>query len=120
MPNGIPSHHTISRLFARLSPESLQDSFLSWIQAIAQLTEGEVIAIDGKTLGHSDDREKKKGAIQMVSAWVTQNHLVLGQVKVDEKSNEITAIPKLLEILDLKGCIVTIDAMGCQKAVRPR
>ena len=117
LPNGIPSHDTISRLFARLSPEQLQDSFLSWIQAIAQLTEGEVIAIDGKTLRHSYNKEKNKGAIQMVSAWATQNHLVLGQVKVDEKSNEITAIPKLLEILDLRGCIVTIDAMGCQKEI---
>ena len=117
LPNGIPSHDTISRLFARLSPEQLQDSFLSWIQTLAQLTEGEVIAVDGKTLRHSYNKEKNKAAIHMVSAWATQNHLVLGQVKMDEKSNEITAIPKLLEILDLKGCIVTIDAMGCQKEI---
>lgn len=102
---------------ARLCPEQLQQSFLSWINTIAQITEGEVIAIDGKTLRHSYDSGNNKGAIHMVSAWSTQNNLVLGQVKVDQKSNEITAIPKLLEVLDLKGCIVTIDAMGTQKEI---
>lgn len=93
LPNGIPSHDTISRLFAQLDPEKLQSCFLSWIKTIAQLTSGEIIAIDGKTGRHSYDRGKNQGAIHMVSAWASQNHLVLGQVKVEEKSHEITAIP---------------------------
>ena len=117
LPNGIPSHDTISRLFAQLNPEQLQSCFLSWIQTIAQLTQGEVIAIDGKTVRHSYDKGKKKGAIQMVSAWACQNRLVLGQVKVDRKSNEITAIPQLLKVLEVEGCIITIDAMGTQKEI---
>lgn len=117
LPNGIPSHDTFARVFARLDPEELQRSFLSWIRAVSQVTQGEVIAIDGKTLRHSYDRGAGKGAVHMVSAWATANHLVLGQCKVDAKSNEITAIPKLLEVLEVAGCIVTIDAMGCQKAI---
>jgi len=117
LPNGIPSHDTIARLFAALEPEKLQECFLSWIKAVALLMEGEIVAIDGKTLRHSYDKGNKKGAIHMVSAWASQNRLVLAQVKVEEKSNEITAIPQLLEILDLKGCIVTIDAMGAQKEI---
>lgn len=117
LPNGIPSKDTIRRLFAQLDPEQLQSCFLSWVKTIAQLTQGEIIAIDGKTLRHSYDRGKNKGAIHMVSAWASQNGLVLGQVKVDEKSNEITAIPKLLKILEIQGCIVTIDAMGTQKEI---
>lgn len=115
--NGIPSHDTIGRLFAAINPEALQSCFLNWVKAVAQLQEGEVIAIDGKTLRHSYDKGKNKGAIHMVSAWACANRLVLGQVKVDEKSNEITAIPQLLKVLDLNGCIVTIDAMGAQKAI---
>ena len=117
LPNGIPSRDTIRRLFAQLDPEQLQSCFLSWIKTIVQLTEGEVIAIDGKTLRHSYDRGKNKGAIHMVSAWASQNRLVLGQVKVSEKSNEITAIPRLLKILEIQGCIITIDAMGTQKEI---
>ncbi len=117
LPNGIPSRDTIRRLFTRLDPKQLQSCFLSWIKTIAQLTQGEVIAIDGKTLRHSYDKGKNKGAIHMVSAWASQNSLVLGQVKVNEKSNEITAIPKLLKILEIQGCIVTIDAMGTQKEI---
>ena len=117
LPNGIPSKDTIRRLFARLDSEKLQSCFLNWVKTIAQLTQGEIIAIDGKTLRHSYDKEKNKGAIHMVSAWAAQNGLVLGQVKVDEKSNEITAIPKLLKILAIQGCIVTIDAMGTQKEI---
>ena len=117
LPNGIPSHDTIARLFAALDPAALQECFLSWVKAIAQLSEGEVIAIDGKTLQRSYDQGGNKGAIHMVSAWASQNRLVLGQVKVDEKSNEITAIPQLLKVLDLNGCIVTIDAMGAQKEI---
>jgi predicted transposase YbfD/YdcC len=115
--NGIPSHDTFARVFARINPEQFQQSFLSWIKSISNVTQGEVIAIDGKTLHHSYDRAKDKIAISMVSAWATANRLVLGQVKVDEKSNEITAIPKLLKVLSLRGCIVTIDAIGCQKEI---
>lgn len=117
LPHGIPSHDTISRLFAQLDPEQLQGCFLSWIQSVAQLSAGTVIAVDGKTLRHSYDRGQGRGAIHMVSAWATENRLVLGQVKVDEKSNEMTAIPELLTVLALNGCIVTLDAMGTQKAI---
>ena len=115
-PNGIPSHDTVARLFAALNPEMLQSCF-SWVRSVAQLSAGEIIAIDGKTLRHSYDRGGDKGAIHMVSAWASQNRLVLGQVKVDDKSNEITAIPELLRVLELCGCIVTIDAMGTQTAI---
>ena len=117
LPNGIPSHDTFARVLARLKPEELQQCFLRWMQAVSEVTQGEVVAIDGKTLRRSFDRATGKGAIHMVSAWASANRLVLGQQKVDEKSNEITAIPALLRLLDLKGCIVTIDAMGCQKAI---
>lgn len=117
LPNGIPSHDTIARVFAALDATALQECFLSWVKAIAHLSEGEIIAIDGKTLRQSYDTGRNKGAIHMVSAWASQNRLVLGQVKVDEKSNEITAIPQLLAVLDLEGCVVTIDAMGAQKAI---
>lgn len=115
--NGIPSHDTIARLFCALDPEALQACFASWVKAVAQLCDSEVVAIDGKTLRHAYDKGNNKGAIHMVSAWATENRLVLGQVKVDEKSNEITAIPHLLKVLDLNGCIVTIDAMGAQKEI---
>jgi len=117
LPNGIPSHDTIARLFAALNPEALQECFLSWVKSVAQLSSAEVLAIDGKTLRHSYDKGGAKGAIHMVSAWAHQNRLVLAQVKVDEKSNEITAIPQLLKVLELNGCIVTIDAMGAQKQI---
>ena len=117
LPNGIPSHDTFARVFARLNPEQLQESFLSWVRAVSRVSEGEVIAIDGKTVRRSYDEGKNKGAIHMVSAWASQNRLVLGQRKVDDKSNEITAIPELLKVLDINGCIVTIDAMGTQKAL---
>lgn len=117
LPNGIPSHDTIARLFAALNPEALQKCFLDWVKTVAHISDGEVIAIDGKTLRQSYDKSIGKGAIHMVSAWAAQNQLVLGQVKVDEKSNEITAIPELLKVLELKGCIVTIDAMGTQTAI---
>lgn len=112
--NGIPSHDTFGRVFALLDPEQFQDCFLSWVQAVFEVTNGQVIALDGKTLRHSYDNASGKGAIHMVSAWAAANEVVLGQVKVDDKSNEITAIPALLKLLDIKGCIVTIDAMGCQ------
>lgn len=117
LPNGIPSHDTIARVFARLAPEQMQDCFLSWIAAISQLSQGEIVAIDGKTVRGSYDCNHGKGAIHMVSAWASANRLVLGQRKVDEKSNEITAIPELLSVLSIAGCIVTIDAMGCQRQI---
>ncbi len=117
LPNGIPSHDTFARVFARLNPEQLQESFLSWVRAVSRVSEGEVIAIDGKTVRRSYDEGKNKGAIHMISAWASQNRLVLGQRKVDDKSNEITAIPELLKVLEINGCIVTIDAMGTQKAI---
>ena len=112
--NGIPSHDTFGRVFARLDPEAFQRSFINWVQAISDITQGEVVAIDGKRLRRSHDRGLGKAAIHMVSAWAAANHLILGQLKVDDKSNEITAIPALLKLLEIKGCIVTIDAIGCQ------
>lgn len=117
LPKGIPSHDTFGRVFARIKPEEFQARFLEWIQAIERLTEGQVIAIDGKQLRRSHDHENGKTAIYMVSAWATANQVVLGQRKVDEKSNEITAIPELLKLLDIAGCIVTIDAMGTQTEI---
>lgn len=115
--NGIPSHDTFGDLFARLAPDEFEHSFFSWVQTIAKLTSGEIIALDGKRLRRSHDRTLGKNAIHIVSAWASSNHLVLGQVKVDEKSNEITAIPELLKVLALQGCVVTIDAMGCQSEI---
>jgi predicted transposase YbfD/YdcC len=115
--NGIPSHDTFGRVFARLKSEQFQQCFLEWIQAVSEVTGGQVIAIDGKVLRGSCDRVLGKAGIAMVSAWATANHPVLGQVKVDEKSNEITAIPKLLQVLEIAGCIVTIDAIGCQTEI---
>ena len=117
LPNGIPSHDTFGRVFGLLNPEQFQHSFLSWVQALVEVSSGQIIAIDGKMLRHSFDRGLGKAAIHMVSAWASVNRLVLGQLKVDEKSNEITAIPELLKLLVLKGCIVTIDAMGCQTEI---
>lgn len=117
LPNGIPSHDTFGRLFARINPEAFQQSFVNWTKAIQELTQGEVIALDGKQLRGSHDQGREKSAIYMVSAWASTNRLVLGQRKVDEKSNEITAIPKLLELLELRGCIVTIDALGTQTKI---
>lgn len=117
LPNGIPSHDTFGRVFGLLNPEQFQHSFLSWVQALVEVSSGQIIAIDGKTLRHSFDRGLGKAAIHMVSAWASVNRLVLGQLKVDDKSNEITAIPELLKLLVLKGCIVTIDAMGCQTEI---
>jgi predicted transposase YbfD/YdcC len=114
LPNGIPSHDTFGRVFARLDPQQFQQAFVAWIQAVSELTQGQVVAIDGKKLRRSHDQRLGKQAIVMVSAWATANRLVLGQVKTDDKSNEITAIPELLRVLALDGCIVTLDALGCQ------
>jgi predicted transposase YbfD/YdcC len=113
--NGIASHDTFQRVFQLISPEELEKSFLSWVRSIAQKTKGEIVSIDGKTIRGSRDVEKS--AIHMVSAWANANQMVLAQVKTEEKSNEITAIPTLLDLLELKDCIVTIDAMGCQKDI---
>ena len=115
--HGIPSHDTIGRVFAGIDPEAFEECFLTWVEAACEATDGEVIAIDGKTLRRSYDRHAGKAALHMVSAWATANGLALGQVRTAEKSNEITAIPELLEVLSLSGCIVTIDAMGCQRAI---
>jgi len=117
LPHGIPSHDTFGRVFRHLDPEVFESSFRTWTQALHKRSAGEVIPIDGKCLRSSHDRSSGKAAIYMVSAWTENNHLVLGQRKVDAKSNEITAIPELLRMLDIKECIVTIDAMGTQKAI---
>lgn len=117
LPNGIPSHDTFHRVFNRLQPDALRTCVLNWIAAVADVTEGRVVPIDGKTLRGSLDQAGGKAALHLVSAWAAEQHLTLGQVATEAKSNEITAIPKLLEILDLEGAIVTIDAMGCQKDI---
>lgn len=115
--NGIPSHDTIARVMSLINPQQFQRCFAEWMQSCHQLTQGEVIAIDGKTLRRSYDKSRKTGPIHMVSAFSTANGVVLGQVKTDEKSNEITAIPALLKLLSVCGCLVTLDAMGCQKQI---
>jgi len=115
LPHGIPSPDTFARVFARLDPHEFQEAFVGWIRAIQTRIKGEVIAVDGKTVRRSHD--KGTSPIHMVSAWAQENRMVLGQVKTNVKSNEITAIPELLRVLALEGCIVTIDAMGCQKAI---
>ena len=117
LPHGIPSHDTFGRVFAALDPEAFKAAFLAWVGTLAAVMPGDVIAIDGKTLRHTFDTAADKAAIHMVSAWATAQGLCLGQVKTDAKSNEITAIPKLLEVLALAGRVVTIDAMGCQTAI---
>lgn len=117
LPHGIPTYHTFRRVFARLDAEQFQACFMDWIKAVYIITKGQVIAVDGKKLRRSHDKTIGKQAIHMVSAWATENRLVLGQTKVDDKSNEITAIPQLLDLLEVAGCIVTIDAIGCQKTI---
>jgi predicted transposase YbfD/YdcC len=117
LPNGIPSPDTFRRVFARLDPIQFQQAFLGWVRSVTRLTDGEVVAIDGKQLRRSHDSASGKSAVAMVSAWAEANRLVLGQVRVAEKSNEITAIPELLRVLEISGCIVTTDALGCQTEI---
>jgi predicted transposase YbfD/YdcC len=122
LPNGIPSHDTFRRVYQSVCPQALQSSLIAWLQEVRQATPGEtaddeVVAIDGKSLRRTFDRAKGLGPLHLVSAWATANGITLGQVAVDGKSNEITAIPQLLELLDLKDCVVTIDAAGCQKDI---
>src|SRR4051812_3542313 len=115
--SGIPSHDRFNAVFKAIKPAEFERCLLSWITSLHEVTAGQLVAIDGKTLRQSFDKADAKSAIHMVSAWATANHISLGQVVVDRKSNEITAIPKLLELLDVSGCLVTIDAMGCQAEI---
>jgi predicted transposase YbfD/YdcC len=112
--NGIPSHDCIARVISRLEPSKMSECFIKWARNVANLTDGEIVSIDGKTARGSYNDKDKMGAIHMVSAWANQAGISMGQVKTDAKSNEISAIPELLDLLAIKGCIVTIDAMGCQ------
>ena len=116
LPEGIPSHDTFNRVFSALNPDELESSFISWTRSVAKLTDNEVVSIDGKSMRGTREHGSKS-IVHMVSAWASKNHIVLGQLRVEEKSNEITAIPKLLDLLVIKGCIVTIDAMDCQKDI---
>lgn len=117
LPHGIPSHDTFGRVFSLVNPKEFESCFLSWIKSLSVDVNNEIIAIDGKTLRGSHHRRKGKAALHLVSAWAAQNRLMLGQVKTEEKSNEIEAIPRLLRIIDIKNSIVTIDAMGCQQDI---
>jgi len=117
LPNGIPSQDTFNRLFARLKPEELQKCFISWMQAVHEVTRGELLNVDGKTLRGAKERGNNRSLIHMVTVWSSTNHLVLGQIKVDEKSNEITAIPELLKLIDIQGALVSIDARVCQTEI---
>ena len=122
LPHGIPSHDTFRRVFQAVQPLALQQCLIEWLRDVRQTSPagpaaGEVVAIDGKTLRRTFDRARGLGALHLVSAWATSNGITLGQVAADGKSNEITAIPQLIDLLDLKDCVVTIDAMGCQKDI---
>lgn len=117
LPHGIPSHDTFNRLFSRLDPKAFETCFVAWTQQLQLLTQGEILAIDGKSVRRSFDAATGQRALHLVSVWATQARLVLAQQEVDEKSNEITAVPQLLEMLDLKGCVVTADALNCQKDI---
>jgi predicted transposase YbfD/YdcC len=117
LPHGMPRHDTLRRVLAQLDADELTRCFLAWTEALREVAGGEVVSIEGKTLRRSFDRSPSTATIQMVSAWASAHRLVLGHVKVEEKSNEITAMPKLLARLELTGAVVTIDAMGCQKAI---
>lgn len=117
LPHGIPSHDTFNRVFRMLKPQPFQACFARWMQSLVKATQGRIVAIDGKTLRHSFDRASEKSALHMISAWAVENGVSLGQRAVDCKSNEITAVPELLKLLELEGAIVTHDAMGCQKEI---
>jgi len=117
LPHGIPSHDTFGDVFRVLDSDQFRRGFIQWVQAVNEVTGGQIVPIDGKKLRRSHDKTLGKNAIHMVSAWAAENHVVLGQIKVDDKSNEITAIPQLLDLLEISGCIVTIDAMGCQREI---
>jgi predicted transposase YbfD/YdcC len=117
LPHGIPSHDTFGRVFRHIDPEEFQTSFQRWTQSIYERTRGEVMAVDGKTLRRSKDGTLGKDALEMVSVWASENNLVLAQDKIEATTNEITAIPELLRLLDLEGCVVTIDAIGCQTEI---
>jgi len=117
LPHGIPSHDTFGRVFAALDPAAFEECFMKWVNALAAASAGRLIAIDGKTIRRSLDAANGKAAIHMVNAWCQANHMVLGQLATDAKSNEITAIPELMKLLDLKDAVVTIDAAGCQKKI---
>lgn len=117
LPHGIPSHDTFGRIFAAVNPEEFHNAFIEWVQTLGEILKNQVIAIDGKTARRTKDKANGKNALHVVSAWASENKLVLGQIKVDTKSNEITAIPELLKLLDINGCIITIDAMGTQKEI---
>lgn len=117
LPNGVPSHDTFGRVFGLLKATAFEECFIDWVQAVNQVTKGQVIAIDGKELRHSYDTFMGKKAIHLVSAWASENRVVLAQRKVDNKTNEISVIPELLDTLEVAGCIVTLDAMGCQKEI---
>lgn len=117
LPNGIPSHDTFRRVFLLLNPDAFEACFIQWVDGLVEASEGRLVAVDGKSLRGSFDRANAKTAIHMVSAWCDSNELVLGQVATDEKSNEITAIPRLLKLIDIDKAVVTIDAMGCQKEI---
>ena len=117
LPNGIPAHDTFGRVFGLLDPEQFAACFMDWVRSVSELSRGEVVAIDGKTLRGCHDRGQGRGALHMVSAWATENRMALGQTRTEAHSNEITAIPELLKALELQGCTVTIDAMGCQKDI---
>ena len=117
LPNGIPSHDTFGRVFAALDPEVFRKCFIAWVESLALVDVGEVIAVDGKTIRRSLDAASGKKPLHLVNAWASEAGVAVGQLATEEKSNEITAIPKLLNLLNVKGCVVTTDAMGCQKSI---
>ena len=117
LPNGIPSHDTFGRVFAAINPNEFHNAFMEWVKSLSELIKGQVISLDGKTVRRSKDKANGKNALHVVSAWANDNSLVLGQLKVGDKTNEITAIPELLKMLDIENCIITIDAMGTQKNI---
>ena len=115
--NGLPVHETIARVISRVDSEQFQRCFIGWMQSVAELSDGQLIAIDGKRLCGSYNRDDRQSAIHMVNAFATENNVVLGQIRTQSKSNEITAIPALLDLLDIKGCLISIDTMGCQTTI---